>query len=44
MLSTQFEAIDARRALTCIDGSGLKSTFDLATTACKSLTVIGNMT
>lgn len=43
MLSTQFEATDARRAFPCLDEPLLKATFTVHITAQKDLEVLGNM-
>ncbi|GEQ71063.1 hypothetical protein JCM33374_g4744 [Metschnikowia sp. JCM 33374] len=43
MLSTQFEATDARRAFPCLDEPALKATFTVHLTTDSSLTVLGNM-
>ncbi|CCE64350.1 hypothetical protein TPHA_0H01440 [Tetrapisispora phaffii CBS 4417] len=43
MLSTQFEATDARRAFPCMDEPNLKSHFKVNITCDKSLTVLSNM-
>lgn len=43
MLSTQFEATDARRAFPCLDEPALKATFTVHITTDEKLTVLGNM-
>lgn len=43
MLSTQFEATDARRAFPCLDEPALKATFSVTITTKLDLTVLGNM-
>lgn len=43
MLSTQFEATDARRTFPCFDEPALKATFDVHLTVKSHLTVLGNM-
>lgn len=43
MLSTQFEATDARRAFPCLDEPALKATFTVDITTKLELTVLGNM-
>lgn len=43
MLSTQFEATDARRAFPCLDEPALKATFAVNITTKLDLTVLGNM-
>lgn len=43
MLSTQFEATDARRAFPCLDEPALKATFTVHVTTAQELTVLGNM-
>lgn len=43
MLSTQFEATDARRAFPCLDEPALKATFTVHITTKLDLTVLGNM-
>ncbi|KAJ8143920.1 hypothetical protein OY671_002974 [Metschnikowia pulcherrima] len=43
MLSTQFEATDARRAFPCLDEPALKATFEVHITVAQELTVLGNM-
>lgn len=43
MLSTQFEATDARRAFPCLDEPALKATFTVHITTDEMLTVLGNM-
>lgn len=43
MLSTQFEATDARRTFPCLDEPALKATFDVHLTVESHLTVLGNM-
>lgn len=43
MLSTQFEATDARRAFPCMDEPALKATFTVHVTVDSGLTVLGNM-
>ncbi|PGH23121.1 hypothetical protein AJ80_02749 [Polytolypa hystricis UAMH7299] len=43
MLSTQFEACDARRAFPCFDEPNLKSTFDFEIEIPKDLTALSNM-
>lgn len=43
MLSTQFEATDARRTFPCMDEPALKATFSVHLTVDKDLTVLGNM-
>ncbi|CAK9439545.1 uncharacterized protein LODBEIA_P36450 [Lodderomyces beijingensis] len=42
MLSTQFEATDARRAFPCLDEPSLKATFKVDVTADKEWTILGN--
>lgn len=43
MLSTQFEATDARRAFPCMDEPALKASFSVHITTAPNLTVLGNM-
>lgn len=43
MLSTQFEATDARRTFPCMDEPALKATFTVHITVESHLTVLGNM-
>lgn len=43
MLSTQFEATDARRAFPCLDEPALKATFTVHITTDENLVVLGNM-
>lgn len=43
MLSTQFEATDARRAFPCLDEPALKATFSVHIEVEQHLTVLGNM-
>lgn len=43
MLSTQFEATDARRAFPCLDEPALKATFAVHITSDPALSVLGNM-
>ncbi|OKL57372.1 hypothetical protein UA08_07691 [Talaromyces atroroseus] len=43
MLSTQFEACDARRAFPCFDEPNLKATFDFEIEIPKDLVALGNM-
>lgn len=43
MLSTQFEATDARRTFPCLDEPALKATFTVHLTVAKELTALGNM-
>lgn len=43
MLSTQFEATDARRTFPCMDEPALKATFAVHITVDAALTVLGNM-
>lgn len=43
MLSTQFEATDARRAFPCLDEPALKATFTVHLTTSREMTVLGNM-
>lgn len=43
MLSTQFEATDARRTFPCFDEPALKATFDVHLTVESHLTALGNM-
>lgn len=43
MLSTQFEATDARRAFPCLDEPALKATFSVEIATSPELTVLGNM-
>jgi len=43
MASTQFEALDARRAFPCVDEPGVKSTFGLTLIVKKDLSVLSNM-
>lgn len=43
MLSTQFEACDARRAIPCFDEPNRKATFDFEIEVPKGLVALGNM-
>lgn len=43
MLSTQFEATDARRTFPCLDEPALKASFDVHLTVDSASTVLGNM-
>lgn len=43
ILSTQFQATDARRALPCADEPDLKATFDFSITIDEALDIVGNM-
>ncbi len=43
MLSTQFEACDARRAFPCFDEPNLKATFDFEVEIPKGLVALSNM-
>lgn len=43
MASTQFEAVDARRAFVCWDEPSLKATFDVQLTVPKGMTALSNM-